>query len=330
MRRIALSALSLAFGAACSGAGALAQHAHEDHAAHAAPPQTAAPASGPVLYTPEDLHFLHHMIVHHQQAVEMEALMEGRTERAELIRFASYIADAQRAEIRQMQGMLDLAAARGLAVAAHTMHGDPPMAGMLSSAEMEALAAAEGAEFERLWLEGMIFHHEGGLAMGRAQELQQARTRRQPHGIAVMLDEILVVQRAEVSQMHAWLEEWGLAGDGADRRPPALDVISPAPEAVLTGGEEAALYGAAADDSGISAVRVAIQDLATQQWLRADGSWGERELHPAALIGSGPASAAWTLEFTPAADARYAVTAEAEDTAGKRAAVAEPRAFETR
>jgi uncharacterized protein (DUF305 family) len=95
------------------------------------------------------------------------------------------------------------------------LHGDPPMAGMLSSAEMAAIAAANGAEFERLWLEGMIVHHEGALAMARAQQQQQLESGRQPYGIAVLIEDLLVEQRAEITKMRAWLREWRLADASA-------------------------------------------------------------------------------------------------------------------
>ena len=95
------------------------------------------------LYTQEDLLFLSHMIVHHEQALEMAALVPSRTKRDELIRFARYIDGAQRAEIEQMKSLLELAAERGVAVPHHDMHGDPPMPGMLSKAQMSALAACE-------------------------------------------------------------------------------------------------------------------------------------------------------------------------------------------
>jgi uncharacterized protein (DUF305 family) len=81
---------------------------------------------------------------------------------------------------------------------------------MLSAAQMSALAAAKGAQFERLWLEGMILHHEGALTMGRAQQRGQFESGRQPYGIDVLVDDILVVQRAEITKMKAWLITWGL------------------------------------------------------------------------------------------------------------------------
>jgi uncharacterized protein (DUF305 family) len=85
------------------------------------------------------------------------------------------------------------------------------MAGMLSMAEMEAIEAAHGAEFDRLWLEGMIVHHEGAVAMAHAQQAQQLASGRRPYGLDVLIEDILVEQRAEISKMRAWLAEWGLA-----------------------------------------------------------------------------------------------------------------------
>jgi uncharacterized protein (DUF305 family) len=163
------------------------------------------------LFTAEDLLFLNHMIVHHEQALAMCALVPSRTERAELARFARYVQRAQAAEIAAMRELLDLAADRGVAVPEYHAHGDPPMAGMLSSAQMDALEAASGAELERLWLEGMIYHHQGALDMGDAQQRRQLTTGRRPYGIDVFVEEMLEEQRAEIRQMQAWLAEWGLA-----------------------------------------------------------------------------------------------------------------------
>jgi len=168
------------------------------------------------LYEAEDLDFLRHMIVHHEQALAMASLVPERTDRQEFIRFAGYVHRAQAAEIEVMQSLLDLAAERGLEVPEHVLHGDPPMAGMLSAAEMDALAAASGAEFERLWLEGMIYHHEGALGMASAQQRRQFESGRRPYGIDVLVEDILVEQLAEITRMRAWLGEWGLASiDGA-------------------------------------------------------------------------------------------------------------------
>jgi len=167
-------------------------------------------AAGPPLYTPDDLMFLTHMIVHHEQALEMAALVPSRSHREEFIRFARYVDGSQRAEIDQMKSLLEAAAERGMEPPNHEMHGDPPMNGMLSRAQMAALAAANGSDFERLWLQGMIHHHQGALDMAREQQERQFREHRQPFGIDAMVDDILVVQRSEITRMKGWLVQWGL------------------------------------------------------------------------------------------------------------------------
>jgi uncharacterized protein (DUF305 family) len=322
--------------AALGGGAALAQgaHDHHDHAGMTMPaapakPATPAPKGVQPLYTADDLAFLEHMIMHHQQAVDMGALMEGRAEHPELIRFAGLVADAQRAEIRQMQDLLDLAAARGLAAPEHHMHGDPPMAGMLSQAEIAALKSAKGAAFDRLWLQGMIFHHEGGLAMARAQELRQAMEGRQPAQLAGMVDDILVGQRAEIGIMKGRLAEWGLAEAG-DRRAPEVEVSSPQTGAALPVGKPVTLLGVAVDDTGVPEVQVAIHDIARDRWLRQGGGWGQRQALAAERIGSGPASAAWRFAFTPPSAGRYEVLADAEDPVGKRSTAADPWVLQAR
>jgi uncharacterized protein (DUF305 family) len=162
------------------------------------------------LYTPEDLLFLTHMIIHHQQAIEMAALVPSRSNREQFLKFARYIDGAQKAEIDHMQGLLHAARDRGLQIPSHEMHGDPPMQGMLSKAQMAALAAANGKEFERLWLKGMIYHHEGAMTMGLEQQKREFDSGRQPYGIDMMVDDILTVQRGEITKMKGWLSAWGL------------------------------------------------------------------------------------------------------------------------
>src|SRR6185312_12043066 len=127
---------------------------------------------------------------------ELAALVPSRTHREEFIRFARYVDGGQRAEIDQMKGLLSFAADRGMSAPHHEMTGDPPMHGMLSKAQMAALAAASGPAFEKLWLQGMIYHHQGALDMARAQQEAQFRNRHQPYGIDVLVDDILNSQRA--------------------------------------------------------------------------------------------------------------------------------------
>ena len=168
---------------------------------------------GEPLFTDEDMRFLQHMSIHHQQAVAMSLLVPSRSNREEFIRYAGYVKRAQAAEIAIMQSLLALAAERGVDVPTHHLHGDPPMEGMLSSSQMQALDEAAGAKFERLWLEGMIYHHQGAIDMSFAQQQHQLATGRRPYVLDVMVEDILVEQRYEITKMHRWLREWGLAAD---------------------------------------------------------------------------------------------------------------------
>jgi uncharacterized protein (DUF305 family) len=164
------------------------------------------------LFNLQDLRFLQHMSVHHEQALVMAELVPDRTDRPEFRRFADYVYRAQAAEIAQMQALIDLAEERGSEVHSMPLDGDPPMAGMLSSARMRALEESTGAEFERLWLEGMIYHHQGAIDMAEAQQAQQLENGRRPYGLAVLVEEIIVEQRAEITKMRDWLNDWGLVG----------------------------------------------------------------------------------------------------------------------
>ena len=109
--------------------------------------------------------------MHHAQAVEMTALMASHTENKDLRSLGARISSSQSDEIRFMRRWL---AARGESVplAKGGMRGmdmsHGPMAlmpGMLTPEQMEALRNAKGAEFDRLFLTGMIQHHNGALIM---------------------------------------------------------------------------------------------------------------------------------------------------------------------
>jgi uncharacterized protein (DUF305 family) len=177
--------------------------------------QQARPAAP--LYTGDDVAFLTHMLAHHQQAIDMAALVPTRSDRQDFLKFARYLAGAQQAEIDQMKTLLQAAADRGQPAPHHDMSGDPPMPGMLSKAQMAALEAARGAEFTRLWLRGMIRHHQGAIDMALAQQQREFESRRQPYGIAALADDILATQRGEIGMMRKWLAGWGLEDSGPGR-----------------------------------------------------------------------------------------------------------------
>ena len=112
-------------------------------------------------FSATDIMFALMMIPHHQQAIDMSDLALEKTTNSDVRELAEQIRDAQAPEIELMEGWLDQAVAR------MPMGGGMGMGmgGMLSDADMAELANATGAEFDRLYLEGMITHHEGAIWM---------------------------------------------------------------------------------------------------------------------------------------------------------------------
>ncbi|NJC42549.1 uncharacterized protein (DUF305 family) [Brevundimonas alba] len=124
-------------------------------------------------YVDADVRFMQHMIVHHTQAVEMVALLESRGASPLVRRLGERIGQSQAAEMALMQEWLGSRALPTAAADPHAGHAGhmamgadaPLMPGMLTPAQMTALAAASGPEFDRLFLQGMIQHHQGALDM---------------------------------------------------------------------------------------------------------------------------------------------------------------------
>lgn len=118
-------------------------------------------------YTASDVAFMQHMIVHHQQALDMAVLVKERTNTEELVDIAGRIEASQADEIAFMKGWLT---ERGEpvedpAMKGHGAHMHHMMAGMASPEAMKALAAAKGVDFDRQFLTLMIAHHEGAVEM---------------------------------------------------------------------------------------------------------------------------------------------------------------------
>jgi uncharacterized protein (DUF305 family) len=119
----------------------------------------------------EDIEFMQGMIMHHAQAVEMTALIEARTENKELRLLGARISQSQSDEMNFMKRWLEnrgepiekVMEMGDMSVMDHGSHNMMP--GMLSRKQMAELRRAKGAEFDRLFLEGMIQHHKGALVM---------------------------------------------------------------------------------------------------------------------------------------------------------------------
>jgi uncharacterized protein (DUF305 family) len=151
---------------------------------------------------------MQNMIGHHAQALEMTRLVPTRTTRPEMRLLAERIDVSQKDEINLMRHWLQ---SRGEQVPdpgdPHAHHGAGEMAlmpGMLTPEQLAELARASGPAFDRLFLQDMIRHHEGALAMvtdlfgtnGAAQESDTYR----------FASDVDADQRAEIARMRALLQ----------------------------------------------------------------------------------------------------------------------------
>ncbi len=157
-----------------------------------------------------DVMFVQQMIPHHQQAVVMADLALDPTHQASpaVQELARGIKAAQTTEIADMQSWLkewgvdDTSGDMGMD---HGDMGDESMGmgmGMMSDAEMTKLESAQGADFDRLWLEGMIVHHDGALMMaaGMGGSGDDAR-------VQTLITNIEQSQAAEIAEMRKLLAQ---------------------------------------------------------------------------------------------------------------------------
>ena len=137
---------------------------HTDHQQSDEPVVTGQPAG----YNADDVAFATNMIPHHQQAVKLSALVPDRSTNAELIALAQQISAAQRPEIETMKVFLVQWNENPDTNSGHAGHGSTKQ-GMVDAATMAQLASLKGAEFDKLWLESMIGHHQGAIEMAKAE-----------------------------------------------------------------------------------------------------------------------------------------------------------------
>jgi uncharacterized protein (DUF305 family) len=123
---------------------------------------------GDLPYTQADVEFMQGMIPHHAQALDMTALVEERTQSEDIRLLAKRIEISQRDEIGLMNRWLEDRGEEVPGEHAHHMMGDHLMPGMLTEEDMAELAGGRGGEFDRLFLEHMIRHHEGAIVMVKA------------------------------------------------------------------------------------------------------------------------------------------------------------------
>ncbi|MFC7104800.1 DUF305 domain-containing protein [Nonomuraea rubra] len=136
--------------------------------------------------------YVQDMIVHHRQAVDMALLAPNRAESAKLKGLADRIQDVQGPEIQYMSTWLREQEQR--VPEHHARHEGMP--GMATPEQLEALKAAQGKEFDRLFLQLMINHHLGAIEMSK-----QVLTGGSHIKIEELATDVSVEQAAEIRRM---------------------------------------------------------------------------------------------------------------------------------
>ncbi|MGH9328934.1 MAG: DUF305 domain-containing protein, partial [Vicinamibacterales bacterium] len=158
-----------------------------------------------VEHTAADVRFMQEMIGHHAQALEMTALLPSRTSRQEMKLLGQRIEVSQADEIKMMQTWLKDRGQSVPDVHAHHAHGAKLMPGMLTPEEMKRLDDANGVEFDRLFLEFMIKHHEGALIM--VKNLFDNNGAGQESEVFAFVSDVEADQQMEIDRMFAMLKE---------------------------------------------------------------------------------------------------------------------------
>ncbi|MFI1655973.1 DUF305 domain-containing protein [Streptomyces sp. NPDC020472] len=160
-----------------------------------------APAAGadsaPGRFNDADVMFAQMMIPHHEQALEMAELADGRAEDPEVKKLVAAIEGAQDPEIRKMRTWL-----KGWGKPESAGHGSGHgMAGMMSDQDMKDLAATKGRAFDRKFAELMIAHHDGAVAMAKDEQKNGANATARE-----LADDVVRTQSAEVDQLRKILD----------------------------------------------------------------------------------------------------------------------------
>lgn len=150
-------------------------------------------------FNQQDTTFASNMIQHHGQAVQMADLVASRSTDQKVIDLAAKIKAAQSPEIATMNswlkswGMPEVEDMSGM-----DMGGSMP--GMMSAADLADLAAAKGAEFDRMFLTMMVAHHEGAITMAKEQV-----TKGKNADAKALAGKVVADQSAEIAQIRGML-----------------------------------------------------------------------------------------------------------------------------
>lgn len=145
-----------------------------------------------------DITFAQMMIPHHEQALEMAKLADGRASDSEIKDVAAKIEKAQDPEITTMKGWLQ---SWGKPEAMGDMPGMDMGDGMMSDKDMKELEGMKGAEFDKMFAQMMIEHHNGAITMAKGEQKNGKNA-----GAVKMTQNVVRGQSAEVKQLQSILD----------------------------------------------------------------------------------------------------------------------------
>jgi uncharacterized protein (DUF305 family) len=148
---------------------------------------------------PYDLQFIDTMTAHHNGAVEMAKMVDGRTENADLKKFAAQIIRDQEKEIADMKDWRE----KWFKDAPRALNMEMP--GMADSMKMDMtkLSNSRDKAFDLAFIEMMIQHHQGAVLMAK-----EALTKSERQEIKTLAGNIIKAQEAEIKMMTDWKVKW--------------------------------------------------------------------------------------------------------------------------
>jgi uncharacterized protein (DUF305 family) len=181
-------------------AGCTSPSSSDSHADHTQDTSTPVISGQPAGFNADDVAFATQMIPHHQQAVDLSALVPDRSSNPQVIQLAKTISAEQEPEIQTLKVFLVQWKENPDSDTGHNGHGDMAMDGMVDDATMQRLESLKGPEFDTLWLQSMIGHHRGAIEMAKAEIANGANV-----DAKTLAQSIVTAQQAEIDQMNKML-----------------------------------------------------------------------------------------------------------------------------
>jgi len=153
---------------------------------------------------PYDLQFLDSMIHHHNGAIMMAKMAEGKTRRPQLKAFAQKIIGDQSTEIDYMKQLREKWYAGKPSAVNMEMAGMVGGMKIMNSEHMKEMDQMPPEHFDEHFLNMMIAHHEGAVDMSK-----EAQTKAEHPEVKQLAERITNAQGPEIEQMKKWQQIWG-------------------------------------------------------------------------------------------------------------------------